>query len=279
MSVHEEYDSMFKIYQPFFKNHTVGFEQQMVFAPAQMRFYHFYMPKSYLGKYEFTCIPDGCADMVFVYDEGDYKVEFIGSPLSKKVLTCYPGSRYFGVRLKPGMFFDLDDISLADVTNHEIIYASRDLNVGAFVERLQKQEFLSEKIDLFLSEFSASLTDTYLEGPVRGIIENINASKGCITVSKLAENLCYSERQVRRLLDANMNISPKTLCRIVRFQNALHRMIRNPDLGNTQYIADLDYADQAHFQREFKEFTGLPPQEFRRRYKRTLGRPQTAFHV
>ncbi|MDR3363542.1 MAG: AraC family transcriptional regulator [Clostridiales Family XIII bacterium] len=269
-------DGIFKIYQPFFKNHTVGFEQQMVFAPAQMRFYHFYMPENYLGKSDFTCIPDGCADVVFVYDDDSCKVEFIGSPLTRKSLACYPGSHYFGVRLKPGMFFDLDDISLADVTDHEILYSSNDLKADAFFDRLRGHRTLQEKIDLFFNEFSASLTDTYLPLPVRAIINGINENKGCISVSDLAGNLCYSERQIRRLLDGGIGIGPKTLCRIVRFQNVLHRMIANPDLNNMHYITDLDYADQAHFQREFKDFTGISPLEFKRFYKRSLGRVATA---
>ncbi|MDR3072343.1 MAG: AraC family transcriptional regulator [Clostridiales Family XIII bacterium] len=230
------------------------------------------MPENYLGESEFTCIPDGCADIVFVYNDDFCVVEFIGSPLSCKTLACYPGSHYFGVRLKPGMFLDVDDITLSDVTDNEIVYSSRNLYVGKFFDKIRLLKSLQEKINLFLNEFSSLVTETYLPDSVRAIIGNINESRGAITVSQIAENLCYSERQVRRLLEDGVGIGPKTLCRIVRFQNALHRIINNPDMGNIHYIAELNYADQAHFQREFKNFAGLSPNAFKDAQKRMKGR-------
>jgi AraC-like DNA-binding protein len=252
----------FLFYQPLFKTGTTDFEQIMVYTPFQMRFYHFYMPSIYLENTDFNCVPDGCVDMIFIYNEDDYMVELVGSTVARKILTPYPGYNYFGLRLKPGMFVMLDDVSLAEATNSEILYTSRDIDIDFFIQKLSTLTKLQDKIDLFLEEFTVSLTDNFITEPVRNIISEINRSKGTITVTELANKLCYSERQIRRLLDSQLSINPKMLCRIVRFQYALHNMITGPSQDILKYIEGLSYSDQSHFNNEFKEFTGLSPREF-----------------
>jgi AraC-like DNA-binding protein len=155
--------------------------------------------------------------------------------------------------------------------DNEIFLSSADLNIGFFIEKLKELTLLREKIDLFLKMFASFVTNTFISPSARSIINSINKSKGNVRVSELAKDMCYSERQICRLLDSSINLSPKTLCRIVRFQNAIHNIINNPNLDNIHYIFGLAYSDQAHFQREFKEFTGLSPQEFRRSYQREPG--------
>jgi AraC-like DNA-binding protein len=226
------------------------------------------MPPNYLARNEFSCIPDGCVDVAFIYDEKDYWVELIGSPTKKKALKCYPGCSYFGVRLAPGLCLSLHDFSLAEITDNEIFFSSTDLNIDFFMERLRKCTSLGEKTGLFLNVFGSSITNMFISPIVHNIIHTINKSKGNIMVSELANDVCYSERQISRLLYTSINLSPKTFCRIVRCQNAIHNIINNPNMDNVHYISKLSYSDQAHFQREFKEFTGLSPQEFKRSYQR-----------
>jgi AraC-like DNA-binding protein len=265
-------DNRFKIYQPLFKNYTRHFEQRMVFDPTQLRFYHFYMPSSYTDKTLFNCVPDGCVDIIFIYNGADYYVEYLGTPKSRKICSPRPGYWYFGVRLKPGMFLTIDDISLAEVTDNEIFYTSADLKIDRFIERLIPLSALDDKIALFLDEFRGDVSDCYLTAPVKYVISRINETKGNITVRQLADDLCYSERQVSRLMRADVGISPKTLARIVRFQNALHNMLKSDGRSILGCIMGLNYSDQSHFQREFKEFTGISPRAFMEYYYRRNGR-------
>jgi AraC-like DNA-binding protein len=69
-----------------------------------------------------------------------------------------------------------------------------------------------------------------------------------------------------------MGMSPKTLARIVRFQNALHNMLKDEERSVLDCIRGLNYSDQSHFHREFKEFTGISPGEFMHYYHRRNGR-------
>ena len=50
-------------------------------------------------------------------------------------------------------------------------------------------------------------------------MQYLYAAKGRITVRALAENLNYSERNIRRTFQKELGVSPKIMTEIVRFQN------------------------------------------------------------
>jgi AraC-like DNA-binding protein len=215
-------------------------------------------------------VPDGCVDIIFIYNDTEYLVELLGSPLSQKTVEAYPQHHYFGVRLKPGMFLDLYDASLAEIADSQVIVTAGNVTAGnarwESLAALPGTQTLEERIALFLREFAPQLATCAVPERVQLLLGRINSTKGSVSTAQLASDLCYSERQMRRIVSAAMGIGPKTLCRIVRFQHAMHHMLAAPQAHNLCHIENLGYADQAHFQREFKEFTGLSPQTFAKRY-------------
>jgi AraC-like DNA-binding protein len=59
-----------------------------------------------------------------------------------------------------------------------------------------------------------------------------------------------------------VGLSPKQLGKVIRLQAAL-KMLLNQKNGNlTQVAYESDYYDQAHFIKDFKDFTGINPKEF-----------------
>lgn len=89
----------------------------------------------------------------------------------------------------------------------------------------------------------------------------IRRAKGNITIDELCKNLYVSERQLQRSFKDALGTSPKMYTRIIRFRNAYQQV----HLSKTNKISwaslsyDFGYADQAHFIRDFKEFTGAIP--------------------
>jgi AraC-like DNA-binding protein len=69
-----------------------------------------------------------------------------------------------------------------------------------------------------------------------------------------------SPRQLERLFDEGIGLSPKRLARITRFQRALAALehAERRGAGATTALA-CGYADQAHFIRDFKALAGCPP--------------------
>ncbi len=92
--------------------------------------------------------------------------------------------------------------------------------------------------------------------------ERVRDTNGCIQVAALAEEAGYSTRHVTRLFDTYLGISAKSYCRMVRFHAVLSQMQKEPGKDISWFIRNLDYSDQAHFQREFKSYMGLTPRQY-----------------
>ena len=71
-----------------------------------------------------------------------------------------------------------------------------------------------------------------------------------------------SSRQLQRKFKQHTGVSPETYIRILKFQRSLHLLT----MGQYEKLSDigyqLNYADQSHFIREFKYFSGITPRDF-----------------
>ena len=83
---------------------------------------------------------------------------------------------------------------------------------------------------------------------------------GLARVPELAARAGMGSRQLERLFQDRVGISPKQLLRIVRFQHVLRAVRRGaPDAGWADLAAAHGFSDQSHFIRDFKAFVGAPP--------------------
>ena len=64
---------------------------------------------------------------------------------------------------------------------------------------------------------------------------------------------------------------PKAVGRILRFERAVARLRAGDDLG--ALALDCGYYDQAHFNRDFREFAGVTPTALRVPFVQDAGRP------
>ncbi len=78
------------------------------------------------------------------------------------------------------------------------------------------------------------------------------------TVAELAAEACLGKKQFERTFRAYVGMNPKEYARIVRFHKSLAMMERGcRDFAGIAFQAG--YADQAHFIREVRAFSGLTP--------------------
>lgn len=88
----------------------------------------------------------------------------------------------------------------------------------------------------------------------------IRQAKGNLSIETLSEQLYVSKRQLERSFKENYGTTPKTYQRIIRFRNAyecVHQTATAPDWLDISYT--FGYSDQAHFIRDFKEFSDEVP--------------------
>lgn len=78
-------------------------------------------------------------------------------------------------------------------------------------------------------------------------------------VRSFAESRGLSPRTVTRWFARDVGLSPKVLARIARFHAALGSLHAEKERA---FFLDCGYFDQAHFIREFKAFTGFPPETY-----------------
>lgn len=73
----------------------------------------------------------------------------------------------------------------------------------------------------------------------------------------------YSHRRFITLFQQAVGLTPKRYCRLVRFQQILDEIAADDTASFVDLALDAGYSDQAHFTREFQEFTGVTPTEYR----------------
>lgn len=87
-------------------------------------------------------------------------------------------------------------------------------------------------------------------------------SGGSIRIATLADRIGWSRKHLVSRFTAEFGLSPKTIARMTRFNRALELTA-----GTTSALADIaavgGYADQAHFTREFREFSATTPAAWR----------------
>jgi AraC-like DNA-binding protein len=99
-----------------------------------------------------------------------------------------------------------------------------------------------------------------LDAVVGHNVDAILASGGQISPDKLAQCAGLTARQLERRFQVSVGVSPKFLCRIVRFRaifDCLQSRAPWPSIA-----LDCGYFDQSHLIRDFKQFAGQTPTAF-----------------
>ena len=82
------------------------------------------------------------------------------------------------------------------------------------------------------------------------------------SVDDLAVSSCQSTRNFERHFKQRMGISPKYFLKVMRFENAFRMKNRNPSLDWFTIAITCGYYDYQHLVRDYKDLTGLTPNQF-----------------
>lgn len=97
-------------------------------------------------------------------------------------------------------------------------------------------------------------------------VELIAKDKAVTRVERLAGELGLGMRGLQRLFAEYVGIGPKWVIRRYRLHEATARMAAGGAIDWAALAADLGYADQGHFIRDFKSMFGEPPTWYAQRY-------------
>ncbi|MGP4021273.1 AraC family transcriptional regulator [Saccharopolyspora sp. 5N708] len=98
------------------------------------------------------------------------------------------------------------------------------------------------------------------------IVAEIAANPRITRVDALAADVGASVRQLQRLFAEYVGIGPKWVIRRYRLHEVTERLAAGADPDWASLAAELGYADQAHFVRDFKEMFSESPTRYAQRY-------------
>lgn len=188
-------------------------------------------------------IPNGCSTLIYNLTS-QYLLD-LSTVTQMREITFEHHCAYFSVTFFPG-FIPTPAFKESD----------------SLLLQLTEQTCLQKLISCFLRFLRPTDHIAFPDYALLYLIDNITILKGNVSIEQLAFGLSYSQRHIHRIFQSHMGYPPKFFCRVIRFLTALVEMQEMPDRNNSEFINHLAYSDQAHFQREFKYFTGMTPRHF-----------------
>jgi AraC-like DNA-binding protein len=205
-------------------------------------------------------VPNPCVNMVI-----EKKKTGIFGPAKSKFSYFIQGKGLvFGVKFRPGGFYPFIKQPVSGLTEHPVkltdVFQEED---EAFENAVLRQEDAPAMVELAETLIRRSLPqkdDTITL--INEIIARINEDREITKVDEICESFSINKRQLQRVFDQYVGVSPKWVIRLYRIQNAAEAI----DLGHTRdwptLSAGLGYYDQSHFIKDFKTIIGQTPEEY-----------------
>src|SRR5690348_13232294 len=159
--------------------------------------------------------PDGCVDIVYSREQG---ARVVGTMTTEQRFDYSAGTTIVGVRFRPamaGLFLRIAAAELTDLISPlEQIWGSAGHRLTNQLDSAGSATHCIERITAALSAPSRSL------GPIHRAIEAITAAHGAVDLEFIARQANLSARQFRRRCFETSGLTPKQLCRVLRFRRA-----------------------------------------------------------
>jgi AraC-like DNA-binding protein len=101
-----------------------------------------------------------------------------------------------------------------------------------------------------------------LHADARIAIGALAKSHGAARIEDLCRSLGVTRKHLGSLFRAHVGLAPKAYARVFRFRRAVDLVQKGQRVDWSRLALACGYYDQAHFNREFREFAGMSPGEF-----------------
>ena len=85
---------------------------------------------------------------------------------------------------------------------------------------------------------------------------------GNVSINVVCKHHNISRKHLNFLFQEHLGVSPKMLSSLNRFQNMIQMISKSRADNLTTLAYELDFFDQAHFNNNFKKFTGIKPNDY-----------------
>jgi len=227
---------------------------------------HFYSFESKNTKEQTFAIPDGCVDILFDCDDSHPSAEVFGTPMEAITIELKKNHQYFGVRFIPGVMPDFLNISAGDLVGNHYNFLDLVPKEKHIVEDIVSTSSFTQQVALFGQFFNKEMIRKS-SGLTSQILQSICKSHGTIRINELEDQTGYTSRTIQRKFLADMGMSPKAYCRIIRCQSAVYDLNNSEKIDFSDLACDLGFSDQSHFLRDFKKQVSTTPLDYLKRVK------------
>lgn len=222
-------------------------------------------------------VPDGCIEMAFILGddikryttENEYILQpramVLGQTIEPFFIEPAGYVNTFAIRFYPYGFANFISIPVSKLANTETALSKLFGEVAAnileadIIHAANTHERMSVVEKFLVNQLNNKVT---IDNIVRTTIDALLSTKGNAPIGQILNNETATRRNLERKFRKQIGISAKQLGKVIRLQAAL-KMMLNKHPGNLTDIAyESEYYDQAHFIRDFKEFTGTTPTSF-----------------
>lgn len=199
---------------------------------------------------ETIVIPDGRVDVIFTFSiDEPFQAGLIGIETQPARQLLPAGTIMFGVSLSLLSVEYLLQRDISNLVNRVEILQDNFWDISK--NDLTELEHFSKKISNSISKQLISNIDNRK----KMLFKLIYSSNGSLSVKELSESVFWSARQINRYFRQKFGLSLKSYCNIFRFRAAFSQ------IKDGRFFPEENFADQAHFIREVKKYSGVTPKE------------------
>ena len=218
-------------------------------------------------------LPSGSAQLVIALHEqpiswanagSDHWHRWTGGIVHGPQSTYYragpkPAGTIMGVAFRPGAAGALLGVPATELLDRHV--SLEDL-WGNGARELQERLALSPDANSALRLLEQALRARLMPLRMHPAIVHALRANHVQPIELLREQTGYSHRHFVALFRSTAGLAPKHFFRIRRFSEAVH-LLAQQKMSLVDLAAQMNYADQAHFTREFRELCGVPPTAYR----------------
>lgn len=210
---------------------------------------------------------NGCPTLLFQTAKGRIRdsanhLTLFGQTVSPEQLLINESFTLIAYFLRPYAINSLFGIPASELKDKpidlQLVYSSH-----SFQEQLLNAGDVEQMIKLidqyFLSLIARIRTDDQL---IRYATQQIIEQPFKDVLLKTQKELFVTERTFQRLFERSVGLSPNQFRKINQFNKAFQQLNRRQFSSFADIAFENGYADQSHYIRTFKEFTGLTPKEY-----------------
>ncbi|WP_240418055.1 DUF6597 domain-containing transcriptional factor [Paenibacillus periandrae] len=170
----------------------------------------------------------------------------------------------FGVKFKPGGFYPFIKRSVSELASQPLDISSVfDVETLAVEDAILSQTDAGSMVELAESFIKPKLPEKdETVALINRIIDRIVEEKEITKVDDICASFDINKRQLQRIFDQYVGISPKWVIKLYRLQNAAETIDHDRNYDRLKLSADLGYHDQSHFIKDFKAIIGKTPDAY-----------------